>query len=730
MARLVLVGQSKHESKDKSNVTGAHRAASTEGEAARQLLEQNGYPPRRQEAMNGQYEHSCPFHEEPGSPARGKSTNFYLDKKTSQYQCHAASCAEKGNLQTLEKFFGIQSDPTAFSAFKSREAKLQGFQGALSTERRQPLYEAGLTDSTIDRFRIGWDEGNTHGPCFVIPYLEARRPEAFRFYSPDCIGPNGSKYWWEAGTESRPFNVKSALGNENGQVIIAEGEKKAMLLEQWGYAAIAVPGAQQWKREWSHLLNHAREIIILFDNDSPEHHVREIDKCAVCRSLGLGECEGHNPGQEAAVKLKDMLGFRAKNVVLPLPDGERKTDINEYAMRDQASKADFEILLAGGDKKSPFLVRSLSDIFAEPPAEAHFLIDQGVLPKGGRLLVSGSPKVGKSILVEDMALSLASGIPFLRRFGVADINSTPGIRTLLLDREVSERSLYERLKMMIDNRPGYQAAMDNLFVDHKFRLTLDGDRAEEDLCNLVFANGAQVVILDTAYKFFGSTDMNSQTGVAKAFAILDRVIDRTGVSVVLTHHHRKGSNGAQSGGPSADSVVGSFLWTGWPNGTILLNFKDRRVDQPFNTICSFTAFRDAAPPEPLVLYRNRDSVSYTSIEEHHPDDEEVSSWVTTKQDLTVEAMANLMIKAVPVQWESFVHMAAGSFGVREDTIKPLIIRTLDEVPDFVREGAGSSRDPYVLKYAPDHRGDEPSEVIMVSSLTGEVYDQPLWDEGS
>ena len=59
-----------------------HRASATEGESAKRLLEAQGFPAKRK--ANGQYEFACPFHEGPGSVARGKSANYYLNDKTSE----------------------------------------------------------------------------------------------------------------------------------------------------------------------------------------------------------------------------------------------------------------------------------------------------------------------------------------------------------------------------------------------------------------------------------------------------------------------------------------------------------------------------------------------------------------------------------------------------------------------------------------------------------------------
>lgn len=714
MTRLVLV-----DSKRNQGEKAGHRssgAAFTEGEVAKRLLEAHGYLPRRQATQNGQWEFPCPFHEEEGTVPRGKGTNFYLSEKTSQYFCQAGACGEQGNLQTLERYFGVDSDPTLSIKFKSKDKVLQQFQANLTADRAKLLIEdKGLSDEAIHRFRIGYD---TNRDCYVIPYLEGRRPVAFRFYDPtETKGPNGAKYWWERSEDTivddeqsmlRLFNPGAANGDtENGRVFVCEGEFKAMLLAAKGYAAVSIPGVHGFKQEWARYFMHAKEIIILLDNDDPQHLHNHRAPCRKCETVELADCAGHNPGQEAAVKLLDFFGFRARNVVLPLVEGARKTDINEYMMRDGNSFADLEKLVRGIGKESPFLVRTLAEIRLDPPPESVFLVSHGLLPRGGRLLVTGAPKVGKSIFIETMVLSIASGLPFLRQFEMANDGLTPGHRVLILDRELSERSLYDRFNALIADRRGYSVAEDKLLIDHKFRLQLDTPNAANNLKNLVLENNAEVVVLDTAYKFF-TGDMENAKSVAKAFATIDEVIMETGVSVILTHHHRKGgAQGARLAAPDADQVMGSFLWTGWPNGTVLLNFKNRSVSDPYTTIASFVAFRDAPAPDPLLLKRAKDSISYREILPFSFEDFEAEqapqpgARVGMRPKLTYAALADLLMQEQPVTEEEFMHASAAHFGVRVDNIKLHLLDIADRHPDFVRDGKGTRTDPYVLRYRHD-----------------------------
>lgn len=686
MVKLALVPARKPS--EAKALTGVHRTAPNEGEAVRQILEQAGYPPKR--SSKTQFECACPFHEDPGPVPKQKSPNFYVNRESGLYYCHSASCGEKGNLQTLERHFGLDITKPEFLG---REQQLRQFEEALTSERRQVLYDEGLNDTTIERFRIGWvdeyrlpDGRRMAANVYVFPYLEGRRAVAFRFYDPERKGPGGSKYWWEEGASARLYNPSDAIGDKDGRVFLCEGEKKAMLLTQLGYAAVGIPGAANFKREWHESFTHAKKIVVCFDSDNPEYHV--YDNCSKC---GAGNCSGHNPGQEAAIRLVEQFGWRASNVVLPLPEGERKTDINEYFVRDGHTAPDFAEL-ALGVRKTPYVVASLADIEENPPDEAAFIVEQGILPRGGRLLISGAPKTGKSILAEHLALSIASGIPFLHRFGVDQID---GRRVLLLDRELSERALFDRLQEFIAYRPGYKVGRSNLLIDHEHQLRLDLKDSYDPMSQLIEQNGVDVVILDTAYKFFQG-DMESSSSLMKVFDTLDRVIANTGVSVVVTHHQRKKVSGqkrrdADIGDP--DNVAGSFLWTGWPNATILLDFMDRRLNSPFNVVASFTAFRDAAPPDPLGLYREKDSINYSAIQDYRPD-QQASDPELQGQRPTEETVGDLLIKLVPTVEDDFLHLAATKFGCRVDTIRPFVISLIDQ-GHFIRTNGR----PPVLKHA-------------------------------
>src|SRR5712691_4542436 len=60
-------------------------------------------------------------------------------------------------------------------------------------------------------------------------------------------------------------------------------------------------------------------------------------------------------------------------------------------------------------KASNPTVLSLAQLLEQQPAPTPCLVEPGLLPAQGILFVGGEPKVGKSLLVANLALSLAAG---------------------------------------------------------------------------------------------------------------------------------------------------------------------------------------------------------------------------------------------------------------------------------------------------------------------------------
>ena len=102
-------------------------------------------------------------------------------------------------------------------------------------------------------------------------------------------------------------------------------------------------------------------------------------------------------------------------------------------------------------------VLSLAELLQHNPKPTPALIEPGLLPASGILFVGGEPKVGKSLLVANLALALASGS------SRAGFHVPEARRVLICQFELPTAQFAARLSPM--RKPIGSAADSNLLVD-------------------------------------------------------------------------------------------------------------------------------------------------------------------------------------------------------------------------------------------------------------------------
>ncbi len=123
----------------------------------------------------------------------------------------------------------------------------------------------GITDDTIDTFRVGYCNA-----CPTSPYSDSI---TIPYYWGDSLinlrhrlsSPNGQgKYRPEAaGLPTAIFNANIIKGED--WLVLVEGEFKAMVLQQNGLPAIAIPGATIFKEKWLKLFSAQQMIYVTLD---------------------------------------------------------------------------------------------------------------------------------------------------------------------------------------------------------------------------------------------------------------------------------------------------------------------------------------------------------------------------------------------------------------------------------------------------------------------------------
>ena len=209
-----------------------------------------------------------------------------------------------------------------------------------------------------------------------------------------------------------------------------------------------------------------------------------------------------------------------------------------------------------GKRSSTSGVLSLGQLLEHNPAPAPALIEPSLLPSSGILFVGGEPKVGKSLLVANLALALASGSS---RAGFKIPRSR---RVLICQFELPTPQFAARLAPM--RKPIGSSADSNLLIDTEAAgHLLSAPRGLDHFLVAIRSAQADVVVLDPLYSTHDQ-DENDTRAMAALCQTLLRLRDASHAALIVVHHVRKSVGRYEIGsafrGSSALHAVGdSYL---------------------------------------------------------------------------------------------------------------------------------------------------------------------------
>jgi hypothetical protein len=174
-------------------------------------------------------------------------------------------------------------------------------------------------------------------------------------------------------------------------------------------------------------------------------------------------------------------------------------------------------------------------------------------------IVGGEPKCCKSFLALDMAVSVASGTPCLRRFRVPQRGPV-----LLFAAEDALHVVRRRLDGIAGAAGVVLSEIDiHVITAPTVRLDIDADRRR--LAETVRALRPRLLVLDPFVRLH-RVDENVSAEVAPLLAYLRELQRGLGVAVVVVHHARKGAAHARAG----QALRGSSEFHAWGDSNLYL----------------------------------------------------------------------------------------------------------------------------------------------------------------
>lgn len=204
---------------------------------------------------------------------------------------------------------------------------------------------------------------------------------------------------------------------------------------------------------------------------------------------------------------------------------------------------------------------------------------KGIWGRKSHGIVAGMPKTFKSTLVQDLAVSVASGKPFLNKFEV--LESGP---VIIIQNENADYIMKDRTEKMIYNKGlvgnveitgettlkvQWAPDLPIAFVNQE-GFTLSDEKKKKQLELLIKQVKPVLVIFDPLYLMFNG-DINKAEDLNPALNWLLSLKNNYNTSIMLLHHYNKGSGGEEKGGAR---MSGSIFLYGWIESAWYLTKED------------------------------------------------------------------------------------------------------------------------------------------------------------
>jgi hypothetical protein len=262
--------------------------------------------------------------------------------------------------------------------------------------------------------------------------------------------------------------------------------------------------------------------------------------------------------------------------------------------------------------------------------------------------IAGEPKTYKSTFTCDLAVSLATGTPFLGHFDVAK----PG-PVMIVQEENTENIQWARLNRILQGRD-LGGKFHGLARDGSFEVTfpqtdpeiycLDRDRFSFTRDNKRRALEADIkiiqptlVVLDPIQRMMGDLSIRNEKDVSKILDWLDNLVQSYKCGVLLVHHyHKRREDGPMEGG---QRMLGSQALHAWLScGLYVQRINGSRM----KVSREFRAFADGGPFE--LEFQSEDDKDFYHVEvfEQSRSKDKLLDIVSERPGITVEDAAKML----------------------------------------------------------------------------------------
>ena len=173
---------------------------------------------------------------------------------------------------------------------------------------------------------------------------------------------------------------------------------------------------------------------------------------------------------------------------------------------------------------------------------------EGVLHAGTKAVLASGSKVGKTWILLDLAIAVATGTPFLKF-------NTQKKKVLFINFEIRREFIADRLKII--QKQKNQMDLSNLGIWNLRGQTADFEALTESIILRASTEGYGLIILDPIYKAMVGKSENTASTVGVLCNQIEQIVEETGAAVIFAHHYTKGNAAKKS---QIDRMSGSGVF--------------------------------------------------------------------------------------------------------------------------------------------------------------------------
>ncbi|MGA2648275.1 MAG: AAA family ATPase, partial [Candidatus Sulfotelmatobacter sp.] len=463
----------------------------------------------------------CPFHDD-------KLPSFSINIQKGVWNCHAG-CGGGGILDFEMRFMKCDRETASANVADVLGKK----QTAMFKQEPEATYEYR------DAFgKLLFEKLRYPGKRFV-----QRKPAA-----------NGRGHEYTLGDIEKPlYRLPEVLVANH--VVICEGEKDVETVrnlnlskreKNWFLAATTnFDGAGKWRDEYSVFLV-GKVVVILPDNDET--------------------------GRQHAEQVAQSVYRHTQQVrIVTLPGLPEHGDVTDWmnaghSVEELLEQIRLTTQWRPHDAGEPKFFVSIGQFCNRPEVEVNWLVE-GLLERGANGAIVAEPKVGKSWLAADLAISIALGVPFL------GFKVPQPVKVAFVSREDNPTQTNKRLRALFaakngGDRNGFDKRVWMNTREEMKQLLLDNpDQFAQLLADLRIVK-PEFLLLDVMNTLH-ERDENDNREMRQVFARLEEIQREIGCSIGLCHHYNK--NGA---GSMTQRIRGSSAIAGWCEWMIGIEIED------------------------------------------------------------------------------------------------------------------------------------------------------------